>query len=62
MLRRAIAAALVALTFSGFAAVVRADEPVTLRVALPGTTTTMPNWTDLWGPWSRALSRMRTAP
>ncbi len=29
----------------------RADEPVTLRIALPGTTTTMPNWTGLWGPW-----------
>ena len=51
MLKRAIAAALVALTSSGFAGAIRADEPVTLRVALPGTTTTMPNWTGLWGPW-----------
>lgn len=41
-----IAAAVVML-----AATARADEPVTLRLALPGTTTTMPNWTGLWGPW-----------
>lgn len=49
MLKRviAIAAALAAFTLT----VARADEPVTLRIALPGTTTTMPNWTGLWGPW-----------
>jgi TRAP-type C4-dicarboxylate transport system substrate-binding protein len=49
MLKRVIAivAALAACTLTA----ARADEPVTLRIALPGTTTTMPNWTGLWGPW-----------
>ena len=28
-----------------------ADDPVTLRIVLPGTTTTMPNWSGLWQLW-----------
>jgi TRAP-type C4-dicarboxylate transport system substrate-binding protein len=50
MLKRAIAIA-AALAACALSSPVRADEPVTLRVALPGTTSTMPNWTGLWGPW-----------
>ena len=50
MLKRAIT---IAAAFAALMAAVpaRADEPVTLRIALPGTATTMPNWTGLWGPW-----------
>jgi TRAP-type transport system periplasmic protein len=50
MLRQAIAIA-AALAAYVLTAPSYADEPVTLRIALPGTTTTMPNWTGLWGPW-----------
>ena len=50
MLKRAIT---IAAVFAALMAALpaRADDPVTLRIALPGTTTTMPNWTGLWGPW-----------
>jgi TRAP-type transport system periplasmic protein len=50
MVKHLIAVAVVA-ALIGSVAPARADEPVTLRLALPGTTTTMPNWTGLWGPW-----------
>jgi TRAP-type C4-dicarboxylate transport system substrate-binding protein len=49
MLKKAIGLA-AALALTTLAAA-KADETVTLRMALPGTTTTMPNWTGLWGPW-----------
>jgi TRAP-type C4-dicarboxylate transport system substrate-binding protein len=56
MLRTAfsIALAIAGLIFAGPA---RADDPVTLRIALPGTTTTMPNWTGLWHLWIEQVEK-----
>jgi TRAP-type C4-dicarboxylate transport system substrate-binding protein len=50
MLKKALALVSVAVAL-GFAAPAHADDPVTLRIVLPGTTTTMPNWSGLWQLW-----------
>ncbi|HEY1504313.1 MAG TPA: hypothetical protein VGF92_08435 [Stellaceae bacterium] len=54
LLRRA---ALVIAALAGFSSAAQADEPVTLRLAIPGTPAGSLNWTMMYEPWIAKVER-----
>src|SRR5215831_3449733 len=49
--KRCVAASIAFAMMLATAGVARADEPVTLRFAIPGSGTFSPTWPQMWQPW-----------